>query len=684
MRISYLVFLSILGIANATSINGEKIQHHMNNLDKLRLVKNSLPVVRQRRKLDQGNNGGYQYQDQGNGNGYYTQTVSEYYTNEQNEDEQNEFEIDGSYSIKFEQCISLKTLNEQMINNVDEGLNMKAGADFVLFKAIDRYGKETEFAVDIATFVESLVPTIPNDREQYCEVCEGAFDTCEEQKELAEWNAVVANTGNMGNYYAYNSKQGYVGMEAWGTTDDGGYGDNSRQMEEDAEDTTEYIDCETCDSYGCFDTLYRQKAAGYYKSYDDDNQDDLYAEQGSYANQYESKKDYYSKQGYAYDEEDEINMEAALDWLTELGECKELNVYTNSNANYAQYRNNGKNSYYQKQKQNPYAGLMCNRDGSGMEIGIFLDDECTVYDSTRVFKNMLKSGSPQQTYYEMTRGLIEYTFTQNIECKQPQYAEPDWDARDSYAYQEGGEYDNERNYEAYYESQNQYYQDQTDAYYAYYQEGSGEEAIESCQQLFADEYVQLNVACNAQQAQQNYQNSNYNMTAPYQQYRYQSYYYDVTDPTDMDQVCTAMKLKRANGGFDTIMTQSRFSNMYNYKLYSAKITWSDYKSRISEGAQNLKYRAGEKFRQFKQSSWKTILLNIFLIACSSMLVFGIYKVSGRFSERLQYYQEQQEAKKDISQQRIEEIESFEFFEETDREPSGKRLRIDYPTDYNFT
>lgn len=362
MRIPSLAVLFI-GLVDATSINGENIQQHMNKVDKLRLMEKSRQVrVSKGRKLDQTaygdgtqSSGNYDYSNYGSdqsNNGdreYYTQSVSQYYNNGDQEEEQGDFQIDGSYSIKFEQCVSLKTLNSEMINNVDGGLDMQAGVDFVMFKATDKYGKETEFAVDIASFVESLVQTIPNDREQYCQVCEQAFDTCQEQKELAEWNAVVANTGNMGNYYSYNAKNGYEGMQDWGMADEdysnrrkmedaqqysnGQYnGQNSEYSTQEVEDEPEYIDCDTCDSYGCFDDLYRQqKASSSYQG--DDQQDDLYAQQGYYESKYNSDQEYYAQEA---DDDTEISMQAALNWLTELGQCKKLNVFMNNNANYAQ------------------------------------------------------------------------------------------------------------------------------------------------------------------------------------------------------------------------------------------------------------------------------------------------------------------------------------------------------------
>jgi hypothetical protein len=352
MRIPSLAVLPLVGLADASSINRETVQHHMNKLDKLRLLKNSRRVVQGRKLEDAGandgqyygtddanydaqNNGNYQNNGQNNNGGYYTQSVSQYYNTQ--DEEERDFAIDGSYSIKFDQCVSLKTLNSEMINNVDAGLDMQAGVDFVMFKAIDKYGKETDFAVNIATFVESLVQTVPNDREQYCQVCEQAFDTCQEQKELAEWNAVVANTGNMGNFYKYNSRHGYDGMQDWGAADENGYRrrkldeaqygtDDAQYNSEAVEDEYEYIDCETCDSYGCFDDLYTQQTSA---NQGDDQQDDLYSQQRYYNNNNQY-------QGDGNEEDSGISMQAALNWITELGQCRKLNVYMNSNANYAQ------------------------------------------------------------------------------------------------------------------------------------------------------------------------------------------------------------------------------------------------------------------------------------------------------------------------------------------------------------
>jgi hypothetical protein len=386
MRILSLAVISLVGLADAASIRREAIQHHMNKLDKLRLLKNSHRVVPGRKLEDAGandgqnyesdyanddaqnygsdyanddaqndgsdyanddaqNNGNYQNNGQNNNGGYYTQNVNQYYNTQDDntqDEEERDFEIDGTYSIKFDKCVSLKTLNSEMINNVEKGLDMQAGVDFVMFKATDKYGKATDFTVNIATFVESLIQTVPNDREQYCQVCEQAFDTCKEQKELKEWNAVVANTGNVGNYYTYNSRHGYDGMQDWGAADENGsrrrkldeaqYGTDDAQYNSEAEeDEFEYIDCETCDSYGCFDDLYKQQTSA---NQDDDQQDDLYSQQQYYNNN--------------NDEDSEISMQAALNWITELGECKKLNVYTNQNANYAQVSHFPAPSYSEK------------------------------------------------------------------------------------------------------------------------------------------------------------------------------------------------------------------------------------------------------------------------------------------------------------------------------------------------
>lgn len=383
MKVSGLAFLSILGMAEATSISSETIQHHMNKMDKLRLMKHSHRVV-QGRNLEyqaygsnnnanqnygsnNGNNYGswtsYQgnskssgsYQQNNNGNNrngnnynannadneYFTQDVNRYYFKNMR---QGDFRMDGTKQIKFQRCVSLRSLNE----DIDQYENMQSISDYVIFKVTDMYQKEFEFAVGISDFVESLISTIPEDREEYCQVCQQSFQTCQQQKSLNEWNSVVQNTGNIGNYYGFNNKksenkESNMRNWGWGGTNGMGYyaqdsyaNGNNRKLEQ--EDNVEYIDCETCESYGCFDQMYEKQKSYHsngsnlysqsgYRYYN--NQDDAYTPYND--DQYSSS--YYgnnqNRQNYQQQQQQEFStpMEAALNWVSEVAQCKELKMF---------------------------------------------------------------------------------------------------------------------------------------------------------------------------------------------------------------------------------------------------------------------------------------------------------------------------------------------------------------------
>lgn len=374
--------------------------------------------------------------------------------------------------------------------------------------------------------------------------------------------------------------------------------------------------------------------------------------------------------------------------------------------------------------------MMCNSDGSGMEIGIFMDQWCTIYDSSRTYKDIIKNGSPQWTYYELTKGLMEFTFTQSIDCEAKQYAQPDWNSKADYdSYQQQQQASNqyygsaEDFYNAYYQQQNQnyqqaneYYQEESDSYYSYYMNGANVQAMDSCQQLFQQEIVQLGIPCtdnNNGQQQQNgqasYTQDYSNQDKPYGEFSYfslysgrQSFAYDLDNPFDQEEVCSVMNSKMASDSFQrNAFSQSRFKNMYNYKLYSATTNWRGFRTRIGEGIQTFRYNAGERFRSIHEEEISTKLAIIsFLAVASVAIVFVISRWSApyvakgleqaashavehaeRLAEHVASMRSDDEASLShaITQDsyQFNEIESFDFFEEGQAEPSGKKHKLFY-------
>ncbi len=110
---------------------------------------------------------------------------------------------------------------------------------------------------------------------------------------------------------------------------------------------------------------------------------------------------FYSNQDnnqYAYQEEQvEIEFDALAQWVAEIVSCKDSGyVYNN---------------------QNLFAGFMCNSDGSGIEIGLFLDEYCSIYTKEESFTTAAKySGGDDLTYASQANKIVTYPFINNIDC----------------------------------------------------------------------------------------------------------------------------------------------------------------------------------------------------------------------------------------------------------------------------
>jgi hypothetical protein len=61
---------------------------------------------------------------------------------------------------------------------------------------------------------------------------------------------------------------------------------------------------------------------------------------------------------------------------------------------------------------------MCNADGDGIEIGLFLDDQCLLYTPTMAYKDIMQTSD--QAYYNMIADVVEFTFTNDFECDNPE------------------------------------------------------------------------------------------------------------------------------------------------------------------------------------------------------------------------------------------------------------------------
>mmetsp|Transcript_21692 Transcript_21692/g.39847 ORF Transcript_21692/g.39847 Transcript_21692/m.39847 type:complete len:190 (+) Transcript_21692:83-652(+) len=109
-----------------------------------------------------------------------------------------DFEIDGSYNLKFSQCVDLKTYDEDLFDE-DIVSYVQAGqvvstSSYVLFHVCQGdycyYDADTDlYIVDLPTYLTNVATYHANKRTDYCEQCEEFEDYCnpeEEEEEEAE------------------------------------------------------------------------------------------------------------------------------------------------------------------------------------------------------------------------------------------------------------------------------------------------------------------------------------------------------------------------------------------------------------------------------------------------------------------------------------------------------------------
>ena len=227
-------------------------------------------------------------------------------------------------------------------------------------------GNAEEYVIDLATYLQSLVNYLPSQMEDYCNACEENYETCQMQ--------LYGQYGKQNNYQQQNyyaNENGYNGNQANNVN----YNYGGRKLSNiervfQGNQEVRQLDCKICEEYNC--------VAG-----DDDNKQE---EEGN---------------GY----------ETAAEWLEEISGCKETGI-----AYQGGYGQNQGGQYYQQQQNDEaaelFAGMICNGDGTGVEIGMLMDDECKLYLPNEVYSNYMSYYD--QTYQEMTKDVIEFTFSDTV------------------------------------------------------------------------------------------------------------------------------------------------------------------------------------------------------------------------------------------------------------------------------
>jgi hypothetical protein len=99
-----------------------------------------------------------------------------------------------------------------------------------------------------------------------------------------------------------------------------------------------------------------------------------------------------------------VTDDAVLEWAQGMAECSEI-----------------ENGYWNGMEL--YGGFMCNGDGSGVELAVFLDEDCTVYTTTQSY-SALVAGTYAYQYMYAAADIVVYPFMNEIDCLYSEYASP--------------------------------------------------------------------------------------------------------------------------------------------------------------------------------------------------------------------------------------------------------------------
>ena len=325
-------------------------------------------------------------------------------------------ELSGNYDIKFHSCVSM----EMEDGGGGGGHNGQYGGtsvqEFLILDVIDPvYGTVVEqVSMDVGTYINSVGGMVYESVENYCEVCEDMYEQC----------------------VSLQQQQGQ-GQEGGGKEKGGWFNwwDNAAETRnQDAAGNgngVEYATCEKCSMYNCANyNGYNNNG----EQQDGEQQEDRQQRQdGKNQRRYSRRLSYnanyggqgggsyngYAQGGYrnaGYGNANDIEMDEVFGYLTEISECQRF--WSSYSNNAYTYSNNDQDNV------DLYIGFMCNEYGTGIKLGFFLDDECSVYTNDIAVDDYISSSSQAGQYLSASRTLLESLFVNEFSCKSVEYANP--------------------------------------------------------------------------------------------------------------------------------------------------------------------------------------------------------------------------------------------------------------------
>lgn len=291
--------------------------------------------------------------------------------------------IDGSYNLKFSQCVDIKTYDQDNFANYADQIS--AGTvvptkSYVLFHvctdATCGYDAEDDlYIVDLPTYLATVATFHAEKKGKYCEACNEFQDFCnpeeEEEEEAVGDDAVAGDEEEEAadeeaeDEEAEQEEEPEEEDEAEDEEEEGQEEENNegegegRKLKKTQRRTKEAIDCDQCQAYEC------------YAEDDGDDQGDL--------------------------------DEQAAEWIKQVAECQQSEIQVN-----------GVDVFY---------GAMCDDYGDGVELAVFLDEECTLYTTEVAFDNiyMKEEGNDAYNYLTYAENYIKSAFSDAMSCYDPEY-----------------------------------------------------------------------------------------------------------------------------------------------------------------------------------------------------------------------------------------------------------------------
>jgi hypothetical protein len=407
-----------------------------------------------------------------------------------------EWEINGNYSVQFDSCLSLKVQDEDLysedfISYAQNGL-VTAEKSYITFNVCytsDCYYQADDakltFITDISTFFEAFANFLPNQVEAYCQGCEDNEDYClgnlDEEEAEEEEEAEDEDEENEDENEDENDED---------------EDENDRKLkafERKLADNSviKYIDCDLCYEYECFD----------------DEEDD---------------------EGRRAEEEDAYEFEDAIEWLEALSQCQAMDNTFDENLAI-------------------YGGLICNSDGTGVEIGVFLDEDCALYTTAAAYADVMSYADSQ--YYKMSSEVVEYMFTNDFSC---------YDVEITYV--------NPTEYDA--DAQEEEEDDNND------DEDEVPEAAEWCQDLMDGDFEALSLYdCGADEnADDQDQEDNDDEYDEYLTTYADWYSYELTADDADDSAAVCAVVQALEGGYSQVYDSKSSGSLYDYRKNSNKIS----------------------------------------------------------------------------------------------------------------